>query len=335
MKNYQNVVVLGKFMPPHKGHEYMMRFARQYGEKLYVIVDCLKEQTLSPELRASWIREEVQAVEVIALKEYTPQDPSEHPDFWNVWKNTIYDALASVGGGKPDLLIAAMDYGWDLAQALECDFVPIDIARESFPISATAIRQNTFENWDFLMDAARPHFMKKICFMGPESTGKSTCAQNIAKHFNTIYVPEYAKAIIEKQNGQFFAHNVEDVAFAQVRTQNALAKFVNRILVCDTDPLTTLLWSKKLFNLEPEQVVNLAQNEHYDMTFLFSPDVPFVPDIHRQLLTNPEEQEQREVFFKEIQQALETLKRPYLIVEGNYAERFDSVKQWLINNYHL
>ena len=54
--------------------------------------------------------------------------------------------------------------------------------------------------------------MKKVCLIGPESTGKSTIAENLAKKYDTVYIPEYAKAIINHQNGQFYEHNVNQVA---------------------------------------------------------------------------------------------------------------------------
>ena len=87
---YKNGLVLGKFMPPHKGHEYLFRFAKEYCENLTIIVDCLKEQTISPELRKSWIEELVTGVNVIALNKFMPQSPNEIENFWEIWKQEIY-----------------------------------------------------------------------------------------------------------------------------------------------------------------------------------------------------------------------------------------------------
>lgn len=337
MKKYKSIVVLGKFMPPHKGHEYMIRFAKQYGDNVHVIVDCLKEQTIEPPLRKKWLEEQINGINVIALTQNTPQQPEDHPDFWNVWKTTIINAVIRSGGEKPDLLVAAMDYGWKLSEVLECDFVPIDVARETFPISATQIREDIFKNWDFLMESARPFFMKKLCFMGPESTGKTTCSQRIAKQLNTIYVPEYAKSVIEKQNGQFFLENVEQVALAQINSENALSRFVNKVMICDSDPLTTLLWSELLFNTSPIALKEMVDKQHYDMTFLFYPDTIFVEDLHRNLSNNNKEKidNERLLFFEKSKDYLEKLKRPYMIIKGGYEEKYEQINNWIENNYYV
>lgn len=332
MHLYNTGVVIGKFMPPHKGHEYMIRFAKQYAKQLFVIVDCLEGQTIDSELRATWLREEIAGITVIALKENMPQDPSETPQFWSIWRSAIINSIVEAGGSAPDVLIAAMDYGWELSQKINCEFVQIDIARESFPVSATMLRNDIYEKWDFLIDSARPHFLKKVCFFGPESTGKSTTAVNIAAHYNTIYVPEYAKAVIKSQHGSFFEHNVEDVMVAQQNSENALAKFANRFLVCDTDPLTTLMWCHELFGIEPEHLVNKVANLHYDMTFVFDVDVPFVDDVHRHVLPDAQNMIIRKKFMEKSIAYLQRFNRPYMIVSGTYQNRFENIVHYIDNN---
>ena len=173
---YKNGLVLGKFMPPHNGHEYLFRFAKEYCENLTIIVDCLKEQTISPELRKSWIEELVTGVNVIALNKFMPQSPNEIENFWEIWKQEIY-----LTSGKPDVLIAAMDYGWDLAKVLECDFIPLDIARQSISISATEIRDNPFKNWEFIVDSARSHYLKKNMLYRTRINWKKHISKKISK----------------------------------------------------------------------------------------------------------------------------------------------------------
>lgn len=320
---YKNGLVLGKFMPPHKGHEYLFRFAKQYCENLTIVVDCLKEQTISPELRKSWIEELITDVNVVALDEYMPQAPEEMENFWDFWKEKLYQVA-----GKPDVLIASMDYGWELAKHLGCDFIPLDMTRQSIPISATEIRDNPLKNWDFIIEIARGHFMKKICFIGPESTGKSTLAKKLAQEFKTVYIPEYAEAIIRKQ-GDFFEHNVKEVAFAQMRTEIALERMVNRIMFCDSDIITTMVWSEELFNKIDTELDNIATSQKYDMTFLFYPDNPWVADAHRNL--NSSSDEFRLKMFNKMEELLIKYKRPYQVVKGSFEEKETIIRQYVNN----
>lgn len=332
-KFYDTGVILGKFMPPHKGHEYMIRFAKNYVKSLYVIIDKTDKDVISGELRKSWLDEEIQGINVMYLETNTPQTPSEHPDFWKFWKITILNAIEHYQNKnnqeikKPHVLIAAMDYGWDLAKALDCEFIQLDIARESFSISATELREDVYKNWDFLIDSARPFFMKKICFLGPESTGKSVCAQRLAKHLNTIYVPEYAKAVIKSQHGKFIESNVSQVIQAQINTEKSLAKFTNKVLVCDSDAITTKIYAQALFekfNPFPSELEEIIKTTHYDLTFLFKPDnnTPFIYDIHRNVLSEDAQQE-RNKFFKLFEEELIKYKRNYVVIDGTYEERLE------------
>jgi HTH-type transcriptional repressor of NAD biosynthesis genes len=337
MKKYNSIVVLGKFMPPHKGHEYLINFAKQYSDNVYVIVDCLKNQTIDTSLRKKWLEEGITNITVIALEEETPQDPCEHPHFWEFWRATILDAVKKVGGIVPEAIVASEKYGWDLAKALDCKYIMCDLEREIFPIRATDLRIDAFNNWDYLMDSVKPDYVKKICFIGPESTGKSTCAKNIAQHFNTVYNPEYAKSLIEQQNGNFYLDNVEQTAFAQIYKEKALSKFANKLLICDSDPLTTMIWSETLFNTCPESVKKLAIQSSYDVIFLFDYNTPYTIDIHRNLTKSHMEKidQDRKDFFYKMKSHLDQMNKEYIVITGSYEQRFAQVKEYLNQCYQL
>lgn len=320
---YKNGLVIGKFMPPHKGHEYLFRFAKQYCENLTIVVDCLEEQTISPELRKEWIEELITGVNVIALKDFMPQDPSKVENFWEIWKNTLYEVA-----GKPDVLIASMDYGWELSRQLECEFVPLDIARQSIPISSTDIRSNPFMYWNFIIESARGYFLKKICFIGPESTGKSTIAKNLAQQLNTVYIPEYAKVIIEKQKNKFYEKNVKEVAYAQIRTEKALERMTNKIMLCDSDVITTMAWSKELFDHIPTELEDIAKSQKYNKTFLFFPDTPWVNAEHRNV-ADSSSLDFRLKMFHNMEDLLKKYNREYEVVYGDFPTKENTIKKYL------
>ena len=94
-KKYPKGLVIGKFMPFHKGHEYLINFAKEYCDHLFVIVDCLKDQTIDPITRKTWIESTIPNITVIALDTFMPQEPSECSDFWEIWKNERKKKLKS------------------------------------------------------------------------------------------------------------------------------------------------------------------------------------------------------------------------------------------------
>lgn len=324
MKKAKVGLVLGKFMPLQIGHEFLLQFARQFCEQLVVVVDCLEGQTMTPQVRKKCIEDAIPGVIVVALDKPMPQYPEETPDFWNIWRTTLLEAVEKAVGNKPEIVVASETYGWKLAEQLGCRYIPCDMGRESVPISATRIRNDPMANWDYLSPSSREHFMKKVCFIGPESTGKSMCAIDVARYFHTVYVPEYAKAIISAQNGQFYQHNVEEVATCQAASEKALARMTTRLMVCDTDVLTTLIWSEFLYGEHPAELDELVRNSHYDITFLFEPDVVWVDDDHRHVVPYASTVEVRQNFLKLCKHWLAHFNRPYVIVKGTYQNRFQT-----------
>src|SRR5918912_2793574 len=144
------------------------------------------------------MRELFPGARVVHLTDENPQEPAEHPDFWRIWR----DSLARVLPGRPDHVFASEDYGPKLAEVLGADFVPVDRAREVVPVSGTAVRADPMGNWQYLPDCVRPSFVRRVCVFGPESTGKSTLARDLARHFRTVAVPEYPRTLLEAQGGR-------------------------------------------------------------------------------------------------------------------------------------
>ena len=307
-------LVLGKFLPPHNGHVFLIDFARHYVESLTVAVDSLSSQSIPGELRTQWLQRMFPDVRVVHLPGEQPQYPHEHPDFWNIWRTVLLDAT----DGPVDYLFASEDYGVRLAQELGTTFVPVDIGRNSVPISGTEIRENPLKHWDLIPREVRPYFAKRVCVFGPESTGKSTLTANLAAHFQTVAVPEYARTHIEHRNGQIELQDIPLIARGQMAAEDALAFNANRILFCDTDLLTTSIWSNWLFQSCPGWITEEADRREYDLYLLTDVDVPWVEDQVRYL---PEE---RRSFFEHCRQQLEDRHRKYHVIKGSWKDRLAS-----------
>ena len=95
MKAHTHGLLLGKFLPPHRGHVYLGEFARHFVDELTIVVGTIPSEPIPGELRFRWMSELFPTVQVVHLDKDLPQEPSEHPDFWNIWTRELL-AHASV-----------------------------------------------------------------------------------------------------------------------------------------------------------------------------------------------------------------------------------------------
>ena len=90
----------------------------------------------------------------------------------------------------------------------------------------------------------------KIVLFGPESTGKTSLAVELAKHYKTLFVQEFAREFLQKkmdeENKVCEIDDLIPIAIGQMNSENILSKKANRILFCDTDLLTTATYSRLL-----------------------------------------------------------------------------------------
>jgi NadR type nicotinamide-nucleotide adenylyltransferase len=161
--------------------------------------------------------------------------------------------------------------------------------------------------------------VKRISIFGPESTGKTTLATRLAAHFETVAVPEYARTLLEArhlQENQIDEATIEQIARGQIASEEALARTANRYLFCDTDILTTTVWSEELLGRCPAWITSQARRRRYDLTLLTDVDTPWVADPVR---FRPNE---RTSFFERCEDRLKAVGRPYHPLRGSWAERW-------------
>lgn len=305
-------MILGKFLPPHAGHQFLVQFGLNFVERLYVLVCSIKREPIPGTLRYEWMRELHPEAQVIHVDKELPQEPEEHPHFWKLWRESVCEAV-----GEPiDFVFASEDYGHRLAAELNSTFVPVDIGRNALPVSGTAIRENPFDHWRELPACVRSYFVKRVCLFGPESTGKSTLSRDLAAHFGTVFVPEFARGWLDPQQGVCTLEDIPVIARGQLAAEDALAREANRVLFCDTDLLLTTIWSDVFFQQCPEWVSKAADSRTYDLYLLLDIDVPWVDDAQRFL------PQRRKEFFDRCQALLDDRRRPYVVIRGSWEERF-------------
>jgi len=326
-------LILGKFLPPHKGHAYLIDFARRYPgvSKLYVVVDRTKDAPIPQALRVQWLQTMFPDVTVVPLGDYNYQEPDDAPSpeaFWNQWERSLKEAIPE----GIDFCFNSEQYGWKLAEVLGATHVPVDKGRDNFPISGTDVRKDPFSHWQYLPREVSPYFTKRIAIVGAESTGKSTLAKNLAEYFNTVVVPEYARiyleSLAEKDEPRSTQYSdIELFSDGQMASETALTPKANRIMICDTEPLTTLVWSQTLYGDVPASVKEHADTVDYDLYILAGADVPWVPDVHRQWDTESK-QNRRSAFEHRLKGELLARNKPFVEITGdNFDDRFEQAKK--------
>lgn len=310
-------LILGKFMPPHRGHQALVDFGRRFVDRLTVLVCTLKKEPIPGDLRHAWMRELFPEADVLHVTDEVPSDPSEHPDFWSIWQRLIRKYVPQ----GPDFVFASEPYGARLAEILGARFIPMDPSRDMVNISASRIRQDPMAHWDYLPDCVRPYFVRRVCVFGPESTGKSTLARELALRLGTVHVSEFARGLLDARQGRCDYEDIPVIARGQVAAEEALARQARRVLICDTDVLTTTIWSEVLFGTCPPEVAAEAERRTYDLYLLLDIDVPWVQDGQRYL------GDRREEFMKRCVHALESRRRPTVRIRGTWTERMDRALQ--------
>lgn len=309
-------MLLGKFHPPHRGHVYLVDFARRYVDELTVLVCSLQAETIPGRLRWEWLCEMFPRCRVVHVTDENPQEPHEDPEFWSIWHDTIRRVLPEEEG--PDYVFASEAYGAPLAELLGATWIPVDCDRELVPISGTEIRANPLKHWELLPEVVRPHFLRRVCLFGPESTGKTTLARRLAERFETCWVHEYARPYLALRNDEVHGEDFLPIAKGQAAAEEAMTRCARRVLFADTDALTTALYHEFFIGPVPPWLVLAASEARYDLTLLCDVDCPWTADPQRFF---PEE---RQRHFERFRDALAEHGRPHVLLSGDWEQRFET-----------
>jgi len=155
---------------------------------------------------------------------------------------------------------------------------------------------------------------------GPESTGKTTLSEQLARHYNSVWVAEYAREYLQnKWNNERKTCEPEDllpIAEGQMKLENELTKKASKVLICDTDLLETKVYSEAYYlgNCDPI-LEKYALENSYDLYLLTYIDVPWEAD---ELRDKPNE---REEMFQYFNDTLVKYNRNFVVLKGDKATR--------------
>ena len=160
--------------------------------------------------------------------------------------------------------------------------------------------------------------MKRIAITGPESTGKSTLAQQLAAHYNALWVPEFARQYIAELNQAYTLTDLVNIARGQLALQKQTEAQKPEILFADTELLVLKIWSENAFGVCPDWILKELQNQRFDLYLLMDIDLTWEPDPQR------EHPHLRQYFFDLYKAELERLQFPFQVISGTDDERLQA-----------
>lgn len=159
--------------------------------------------------------------------------------------------------------------------------------------------------------------MLKIVLTGPESTGKTTLARQLAEHFQVPWVPEYARQYIDQLKRPYEQADLLSIAQTQWE-QIQLGETQNpHFLICDTSMLVLKIWSEFKYASCDPWILNALDRQSVDLYVLCGAEIEWQADEQRE---NPDD---RQDLYRIYLRELRALKRPFAELQGNQAERLN------------
>lgn len=166
---------------------------------------------------------------------------------------------------------------------------------------------------------------KRILILGPESTGKSTLAEDLANHFGEPWVPEYAREYLDELGREYQYEDMLEIGKGQVALEDEIAKKAEKYLFCDTDLRVIHIWSEHRFGKTDPWVLEQIAARKYDMILLTDTDLPWTPDPQREY----PELEMRNYFLDLYTKLAEESGFSFQLVSGNKDERLKKALEFL------
>jgi HTH-type transcriptional regulator, transcriptional repressor of NAD biosynthesis genes len=353
MNDFKTGLVAGKFAPLHLGHQLVIDTALSQCEHVILVSWSIPEfHGCEPSKRAAWLDELYpQTTRLVVDPEWLNGWTSEHaqpapalpsnddPELEH--RRFVGWLCTHVLNCVVDAVFTSDDYGPGFATDLEQWFhergfadhtvtpVSVDPLREAVPISGTKIRNAMGSSKQWLSPLVAASFVKRITILGGESSGKSTLAAALAEHYRTDWVPEYGRELWDIRGGSLSYEDLLLIAKEQVQRETQATRqpkpLETGILICDTSPLTTLLYCLDMFGQAEPELHTLAKRT-YDLVILCSPDFAFVQDGTRRDDTF------RTTQHTWYQNELATRSIPHLVVAGPVDHRVTVVAQRLLSS---
>lgn len=272
-------LVLGKFMPLHRGHLALVEYACTKAHQVVVWLCAAEHEPLPGPLRMAWLEASFAQYPKVVCRYFAYREDgplsSASAASWEVaraWADVIRREL-----GPIDAVVSSEAYGDYLAQLLGIEHLLFDAQRSQVDISATRIRQQPLLHWQHLPMPVQRYYQAKVCILGTESTGKTTLAQALAQHFGGDWVPERGRALVPDSR-QFSFEVLPIILHQHAQQVQQVSDRLAPIVFIDTDHHITQSYALYVFGRALEVPQWIAQTNQADLYLYLAPDVPLVQD---------------------------------------------------------
>jgi HTH-type transcriptional repressor of NAD biosynthesis genes len=246
-KSMIRAFVFGKFLPFHKGHEALIRFALTKCDFLTVLVCCSDKEKVPAPVRENWIRQAVTPFTNVEVTSYNYLE-SELPNtsVTSEYVSKLWSEQFKILFPYYDLVITSEEYGNYVASFMGIRHIAFDIPKRLFPVSSTAVRLDPFTYWKYLPDSVKPYFAIKVIILGTESTGKTTIAERLAEYYQCSLVKEAGREFVGNSN-LIKTEDLQIVALEHAKLIDEAVLGNHPLIIIDTDIHITISYSKFVF----------------------------------------------------------------------------------------
>ncbi|MBP9735108.1 MAG: AAA family ATPase [Rhodoferax sp.] len=306
---YQHGLVIGKFYPPHLGHEYLIRTAAAHCKCVTVAVLGSSVESLSIAQRVQWLQMAFAAypqLRIVGELDDVAVD-YDNPAIWqahvDLMRQAVQRADAAFGTAPPvDAVFTSEGYGDELARRFSCDHVGLDQTRALYPTSGTAVRSDVCAQREMLSPTVQAGLALRVVVVGAESSGTTTLSCDLVNALRarggvwarTQWVAEFGREYSAnllalaraKKDGatvtdiDWCTQDFSQVAGEQCWREETAARHGSPILVCDTDAWATLVWHERYMGCASAEVQALAHAMPPRALYVLTSDVdvPFEDD---------------------------------------------------------
>ena len=253
-------LVVGEFCPPVMADLALVHDAARLADGVAVLVVDREDDAVPAPVRVAWLSRALPGVAVAALVAADAAAPS-------VVERTL--------GARPTVVASAVGLA-DAWRARVLDDAGTLAERER-------ARRDPVGAWGELLATVRGGLTRRICFVGAESSGKTTLSRLMAGRHGTTWVPEYGRdytvdKIAEGTNDHWDTDDFVMIARRQGELEDDTAEGAGPLLFCDTDAFATAIWHERYLHFRTTLVEEIANARRYDLYVLCGIDVPFEAD---------------------------------------------------------
>ena len=312
----------GSFDPLHLGHINNIMIASGMCETLHIVLSYgILRDRINYQLRYRWLTESCKHLPNVKIHAVEDFAGDKNRYDWEYGAKCIKQRI----GEEIDIVFCGDDYRkTNKFETLYPNSTIFYLPRSIIKVSSTEIIAHPFDYWDYIPKAVRPYFCKKVLIIGGESTGKSTLVQSLANVFNTTAVAEYGRYTCERAGGEEYmtkADLYENLIMQRAEIFKA-EQTANKLLIVDTDSLTTAFYGSLLSNGMWESVIDLGNDINstidWDLVIFLEPTVPFVQDGTR----NEEIARNRKKYSDMLKSFYNRKGVRYETIDGDYTDRF-------------